>query len=47
MTRELEKQANRHKEELIKVQNHYKKKVAVSNQKQLTAERVNEQESWN
>ncbi len=26
MTRELEKQANRHKEELIKVQNHYKKK---------------------
>ena len=39
MTKELEKQANRHKEELSKIQNDYKRTLAESNQKQLTAQR--------
>ncbi len=39
MTKGLEKQANRHKEELSKVQNDYKRTLAESNQKQLTAQR--------
>ncbi len=39
MTKELEKQANRHKEELITIQNDYKPTLAESIQKDLTAQR--------